>query len=92
LLSYVFLQVIQLCFIVACMYTGVGLLRLGFMVRFLSHSVITGFTSGRQSVRSVSQDHTAVATASDSHNDMFISTQPQYVQKAPRTCMQQALL
>ena len=39
-------QVIQLAFLVACMYTGVGLLRLGFMVRFLSHSVITGFTSG----------------------------------------------
>lgn len=43
---YAALQVIQLAFIVACMYTGVGLLRLGFMVRFLSHSVITGFTSG----------------------------------------------
>lgn len=40
------LQVIQLAFLVACMYTAVGLLRLGFMVRFLSHSVITGFTSG----------------------------------------------
>jgi hypothetical protein len=38
--------VIQLAFLVACMYTGVGVLRLGFMVRFLSHSVITGFTSG----------------------------------------------
>jgi hypothetical protein len=42
------LQVIQLAFLVACMYTGVGVLRLGFMVRFLSHSVITGFTSGAQ--------------------------------------------
>jgi MFS superfamily sulfate permease-like transporter len=41
-----FAQVIQVAFLVACMYTGVGLLRLGFMVRFLSHSVITGFTSG----------------------------------------------
>lgn len=39
-------QVIQLAFLVACLYTGVGVLRLGFMVRFLSHSVITGFTSG----------------------------------------------
>lgn len=28
------------------MYTGIGVLRLGFIVRFLSHSVITGFTSG----------------------------------------------
>lgn len=56
------LQVIQLCFIVACMYTGVGLLRLGFMVRFLSHSVITGFTSGMQFLQTVK--HTTAATAS----------------------------
>jgi MFS superfamily sulfate permease-like transporter len=37
------------------MYTGVGLLRLGFMVRFLSHSVITGFTSGAAIIIGMSQ-------------------------------------
>lgn len=68
------LQVIQLCFIVACMYTGVGLLRLGFMVRFLSHSVITGFTSGMQFLISHS-----CSNSFGSHNDIFITTQPRYV-------------
>jgi MFS superfamily sulfate permease-like transporter len=33
----------------------VGLLRLGFMVRFLSHSVITGFTSGAAIIIGMSQ-------------------------------------
>jgi sulfate transporter 4 len=40
-------RVIQLAFIVGCMYTAIGFLRLGFLVRFLSHSVIVGFTSGQ---------------------------------------------
>jgi SulP family sulfate permease len=31
---------------VACLYTAIGVLRLGFLIRFLSHAVITGFTSG----------------------------------------------
>jgi MFS superfamily sulfate permease-like transporter len=48
-------QVIELAFIVACMYTGVGVLRLGFLVRFLSHSVITGFTSGAAIIIGMSQ-------------------------------------
>jgi sulfate transporter 4 len=47
--------VIELAFIVACLYTGVGLLRLGFLVRFLSHSVITGFTSGAAIIIGMSQ-------------------------------------
>eukprot|EP00877_Chromochloris_zofingiensis_P013467 jgi/Chrzof1/8374/Cz03g08070.t1 len=38
--------VIQLAFVVACMYTAVGVLRLGFLIRFMSHPVLTGFTSG----------------------------------------------
>jgi MFS superfamily sulfate permease-like transporter len=38
--------VIQLAFLVACLYTAVGVLRLGFIIRFLGHPVITGFTSG----------------------------------------------
>jgi hypothetical protein len=37
------------------MYTGVGVLRLGFIVRFLSHSVITGFTSGAAIIIGMSQ-------------------------------------
>ena len=48
-------KVIQLAFIVACLYTGVGLLRLGFLVRFLSHSVVTGFTSGASIIIAMSQ-------------------------------------
>lgn len=34
--------VIQLAFVVAILYTAVGVLRLGFLIRFLSHPVITG--------------------------------------------------
>ncbi|PNW70519.1 hypothetical protein CHLRE_17g723350v5 [Chlamydomonas reinhardtii] len=37
---------IQLAFLVACLYTGVGIFRLGFVTNFLSHAVIGGFTSG----------------------------------------------
>eukprot|EP00878_Enallax_costatus_P007429 GHUV01007780.1.p1 GENE.GHUV01007780.1~~GHUV01007780.1.p1 ORF type:complete len:422 (+),score=57.02 GHUV01007780.1:303-1568(+) len=48
-------KVIQIAFLVACMYTGVGVLRLGFIVRFLSHSVITGFTSGAAIIIGMSQ-------------------------------------
>jgi len=36
----------QVAFLVAVMYTAVGIFRLGFLMRLLSHSVITGFTSG----------------------------------------------
>jgi hypothetical protein len=39
-------RAIQLSLLVACMYTAVGLLNLGFLTNFLSHSVINGFTSG----------------------------------------------
>ncbi|KAG2433274.1 hypothetical protein HXX76_008342 [Chlamydomonas incerta] len=37
---------IQLSLLVAILYTGVGVFRLGFLTNFLSHSVIGGFTSG----------------------------------------------
>ena len=37
---------IQLTFLVAILYIAMGALRLGFLTRFLSHSVISGFTSG----------------------------------------------
>ena len=37
---------IQVAFLAGIMYTGVALLRLGWIIRFLSHSVISGFMSG----------------------------------------------
>jgi sulfate transporter 4 len=37
---------IQLAFLVACLYTGVGVLRMGWITKFLSHAVIGGFTTG----------------------------------------------
>jgi hypothetical protein len=49
------LKVTQLAFIVACMYTAVGVLRLGFLTNFLSHSVIGGFTSGAAVIIGLSQ-------------------------------------
>ncbi|KAI8466625.1 MAG: proton/sulfate transporter [Monoraphidium minutum] len=48
-------KVIQLAFLVACLYTGVGVLRMGFLIHFLSHSVITGFTSGAAIIIALSQ-------------------------------------
>ena len=39
-------SVTQLAFLVAVMYTAMGALRLGFLLRLLSHPIITGFTSG----------------------------------------------
>lgn len=46
---------IQLSFLVACFYTGVGVLRLGFLTNFLSKSVIGGFTSGAAIIIGLSQ-------------------------------------
>lgn len=37
---------VQVAFLAGVMYTGVALLRLGWVIRFLSHSVISGFMSG----------------------------------------------
>lgn len=39
-------QVNQAAFLVACLYTAIGTLRLGFVIRFLSHAVISGFICG----------------------------------------------
>ena len=36
----------QVAFIAGCMYTGVGLFRLGWVTNFLSHAVISGFMTG----------------------------------------------
>ena len=37
---------LQIAFIAGLMYTGVGLLRLGWITNFLSHTVVSGFMSG----------------------------------------------
>eukprot|EP00201_Polytomella_parva_P011035 CAMPEP_0175054308 /NCGR_PEP_ID=MMETSP0052_2-20121109/9431_1 /TAXON_ID=51329 ORGANISM="Polytomella parva, Strain SAG 63-3" /NCGR_SAMPLE_ID=MMETSP0052_2 /ASSEMBLY_ACC=CAM_ASM_000194 /LENGTH=690 /DNA_ID=CAMNT_0016318985 /DNA_START=40 /DNA_END=2112 /DNA_ORIENTATION=+ len=39
-------KAIQVCLIVSCLYTAIGIFRLGFITNFLSRSVIGGFTSG----------------------------------------------
>ncbi|KAG1667610.1 hypothetical protein FOA52_001664 [Chlamydomonas sp. UWO 241] len=40
------LAALHICFIVACLYTGMGILRVGWITKFLSHAVIGGFTTG----------------------------------------------
>jgi MFS superfamily sulfate permease-like transporter len=51
-------SVTQLAFLVSILYTGIGLLRLGFLIRFLSHPVTTGFTSGAAVIIGMSQVRT----------------------------------
>jgi hypothetical protein len=49
-------KVIQIAFLVACMYTASGLLGLGWIItRFLSHPTIAGFTSGAAVIIGLSQ-------------------------------------
>ena len=48
-------SVTQLAFLVAVMYTAMGALRLGFLLRLLSHPIITGFTSGAAVIIGLSQ-------------------------------------
>lgn len=61
-------------FLVGVLYTAVGVLRLGFFANFLSHSVISGFTTGAALIIGLSQlkylfgvviksKHTALETA-----------------------------
>ena len=45
----------QVSFIVGIMYLGLGILRLGFVTNFLSHPVISGFTSGAAIIIGFSQ-------------------------------------
>lgn len=47
--------VLQISFLAGLMYIGLGVLRLGFLTNFLSHSVISGFTSGAAIVIGLSQ-------------------------------------
>jgi MFS superfamily sulfate permease-like transporter len=45
----------QVSVLVGVMYIALGTLRLGFLTNFLSHSVISGFTTGAAVVIGVSQ-------------------------------------
>jgi sulfate transporter 4 len=46
---------LQITFIVGLLYLAVGFLRLGFFANFLSHSVISGFTTGAALIIGLSQ-------------------------------------
>lgn len=46
---------LQVAFLAGCLYTLVGVLRLGWVIRFLSHSVIHGFTTGASVIIGLSQ-------------------------------------
>ncbi|KAF8059692.1 SULTR2 [Scenedesmus sp. PABB004] len=59
-------SVTQLAFLVSILYTGIGILRLGFLIRFLSHPVTTGFTSGAAIIIGMSQIAVLVE-----HGDLF---------------------
>ncbi len=45
----------QVAFLVGCVYAALGLLRLGWVVNFLSHSVVSGFMSGASIVIALAQ-------------------------------------
>ncbi|EIE25728.1 sulfate permease [Coccomyxa subellipsoidea C-169] len=46
---------IQVAFLAGCLYTAVGILELGWLTNFLSHSVISGFMSGASVIIALSQ-------------------------------------
>ena len=53
---------VQVALIAGCIYTGVGILNLGWVTQFLSHSVIGGFMSGASLIIGLSQArHIAVS-------------------------------
>ncbi len=45
----------QVAFLAGCLYTLVGVLRLGWLTNFLSHSVISGFMTGASVIIGLSQ-------------------------------------
>lgn len=45
----------QVTVLVGLLYLGIGVLRLGFFANFLSHSVISGFTTGAALIIGLSQ-------------------------------------
>lgn len=44
-----------MAFLAGCLYTLVGVLRLGWLTNFLSHSVISGFMTGASVIIGLSQ-------------------------------------
>ncbi len=48
---------LQVAFLAGCLYTIVGILKLGWLTNFLSHSVISGFMSGASVIIALSQVH-----------------------------------
>ena len=46
---------LQVAFLAGCLYTLVGILRLGWVTNFLSHSVIAGFMTGASVIIGLSQ-------------------------------------
>ena len=44
-----------MAFLAGCLYTIVGILKLGWLTNFLSHSVISGFMSGASVIIALSQ-------------------------------------
>ena len=46
---------LQVALLAGCLYTAVGLLRLGWITNFLSHSVICGFMTGASVIIALSQ-------------------------------------
>lgn len=55
----------QVAFLCGLIYTAVGLLRLGTIVNFLSHSVMSGFMSGASLVIASSQVRLGVGLGMD---------------------------
>ena len=47
--------ILQVALLAGCLYTAVGLLRLGWITNFLSHSVICGFMTGASVIIGLSQ-------------------------------------
>ena len=49
------MALMQVAFLAGCLYTIVGILKLGWLTNFLSHSVISGFMSGASVIIALSQ-------------------------------------
>ena len=53
--SCLVVALMQVAFLAGCLYTIVGILKLGWLTNFLSHSVISGFMSGASVIIALSQ-------------------------------------
>ncbi len=65
-----------MAFLAGCLYTIVGILKLGWLTNFLSHSVISGFMSGASVIIALSQVEGA-----------FLSLTSRYTQSIPDTSL-----